>query len=161
MEFDFAGVLVFLGLAVGFCIFLMLLSRVLRPQAPSSEKGVVYECGERPTGSPWIKFNVRFYVIALIFVIFDVEVVFLYPWAVIFRQLGLFAFLEMLVFLVILFIGLAYVWKKGDLQWVRPEPRIIWNPAKPTPEGFGPGRGSERTETLAGRSSPAEGASAR
>jgi NADH-quinone oxidoreductase subunit A len=138
VDFHFAGVLVFLGLAVVFCIFLLVLSRMLRPSAPSSEKQVVYECGERPTGSPWIKFNIRFYVVALIFVIFDVEVVFLYPWAVVFRELGGFAFAEMLVFLGILFLGLAYVWKKGDLEWVRPEPRIIWDPAKPSPEEFRP-----------------------
>ena len=140
MEFDFAGILVFLGLSVVFVAFLLGLAWVLRPNAPSSEKKVAYECGERPTGSPWIKFNIRFYVVALIFVIFDVEVVFLYPWAVIFRQLGLFAFVEMLVFLLILFVGLAYVWKKGDLEWVRPQPRIVWNPAKPAPEEFRPSR---------------------
>jgi NADH-quinone oxidoreductase subunit A len=138
VDFHFAGVLVFLGLAVFFALFLLLLSRMVRPWAPSSEKRVVYECGERPTGSPWIKFNIRFYVVALIFVIFDVEVVFLYPWAVIFRQLGLFAFVEMLAFLLILFVGLAYVWKKGDLEWVRPAPRLIWDPAKPSPEQFRP-----------------------
>jgi NADH-quinone oxidoreductase subunit A len=142
VEFDFAGVLVFMGLAVGFSLFLLLLSKLLRPMAPSSEKQVVYECGERPTGSPWIKFNIRFYVVALIFVIFDVEVVFLYPWAVIFRQLGLFAFVEMLVFLLILFVGLAYVWKKGDLEWIRPRPKLIWNPAKPSPDDFLPAPGT-------------------
>ena len=66
-----------------------------------------------------IKFNTRFYVIALIFLIFDVEAVFLFPWAVVFRDFGLFAFLEMLVFIVILLVGLAYVWAKGDLEWIR------------------------------------------
>jgi NADH-quinone oxidoreductase subunit A len=129
VEFHFAGVLVFFGLAVAFVLFLLLLARLVRPSAPGSEKSVVYECGERPTGSPWVKFNIRFYVVALIFVIFDVEVVFLYPWAVVFKSLGLFAFIEMLVFLAVLFIGLVYVWKKGDLDWVRPQPRIHWDPA--------------------------------
>jgi len=136
VQFHFAGALVFLGLSVAFVLFLLLLSKLVRPAAPSSEKSVVYECGERPTGSPWIKFNIRFYVVALIFVIFDVEVVFLYPWAVVFRSLGLFAFVEMLIFLLILFVGLAYAWRKGDLEWVRPQPRILWNPAKPSPEQF-------------------------
>ena len=133
MEYDLAGILVFIGVGVGFSLFLLLLSKLVRPFAPGGDKTVVYECGERPTGSPWVKFNIRFYVVALIFVIFDVEVVFLYPWAVVFRQLGTFAFLEMLVFLLILFVGLAYVWKKGDLEWVRPQPRLEWNPA-PSPE---------------------------
>ena len=138
MEFSFAGVLVFLGLSVAFILVMLLMAKAVRPSAPSSEKSVVYECGERPTGSPWIKFNIRFYVVALIFVIFDVEVVFLYPWAVVFRDLGLFAFSEMLFFLAILFVGLAYVWKKGDLEWVRPQPRLIWDPALPSPERFRP-----------------------
>ena len=83
-----------------------------------------YECGEIPEGSAWVKFNVRFYVIALIFIIFDVEVIFLYPWAVIFQELtnnglGLLAFLEMFIFVLILIVGFAYVWIKGDLDWVR------------------------------------------
>ena len=72
-----------------------------------------------PIGDTRIKFNTRFYVIALIFLIFDVEAVFLFPWAVVFRKFGLFAFLEMLVFIVILLVGLAYVWAKGDLEWIR------------------------------------------
>ena len=83
-----------------------------------------YECGEVPEGSAWVKFNVRFYVIALIFIIFDVEVIFLFPWAVIFQELsmnglGLLAFVEMFIFVLILIVGFAYVWVKGDLDWVK------------------------------------------
>ena len=78
-----------------------------------------YECGEVPEGSAWVKFNVRFYVIALIFIIFDVEVVFMFPWAVVFQELGLLAFIEMFIFLTILLVGFAYVWVKGDLDWVK------------------------------------------
>jgi len=83
-----------------------------------------YECGEVPEGSAWVKFNVRFYVIALIFIIFDVEVIFLFPWAVVFQELsnnglGLLAFIEMFVFVLILIVGFAYVWVKGDLDWVK------------------------------------------
>ena len=83
-----------------------------------------YECGEVPEGSACVKFNVRFYVIALIFIIFDVEVIFLFPWAVIFQDLsasgfGFLAFIEMLVFVLILVVGFAYVWIKGDLDWVK------------------------------------------
>ena len=83
-----------------------------------------YECGEVPEGSAWVKFNVRFYVIALIFIIFDVEVIFLFPWAVVFQELsnnglGLLAFIEMFIFVLILIVGFAYVWVKGDLDWVK------------------------------------------
>jgi NADH-quinone oxidoreductase subunit A len=80
-----------------------------------------YECGEIPEGSAWIRFNIRFYVLALIFIIFDVEIVFLLPWAVVFTKLGAFAFIEGIVFIGILAVGLAYVWKKGDLEWVKTE----------------------------------------
>jgi NADH-quinone oxidoreductase subunit A len=127
VELHLASILVFMAVGAGFSLFLLLLAKLVRPFVPGGDKTVVYECGERPTGSPWVKFNIRFYVVALIFVIFDVEVVFLYPWAVVFRELGLFAFIEMLIFLLILFVGLAYVWKKGDLEWVRPEPRLHWD----------------------------------
>jgi NADH-quinone oxidoreductase subunit A len=83
-----------------------------------------YECGEDPVGDTRIRFNIRFYVIALIFLIFDVEVVFLFPWALVYKELGWLAFVEMLVFLAILFVGYAYLWRKGDLDWDKPAPRI-------------------------------------
>ena len=78
-----------------------------------------YECGEVPYGSSWVQFNIRFYVVALIFIIFDVEVALLYPWAVVFQRLGFLAFIEAFIFIVILLAGLAYLWKEGDLEWVR------------------------------------------
>jgi NADH-quinone oxidoreductase subunit A len=121
MEFHFATVLVFLLLAVAFVAVSLLLSRLLSPKKDEQFKGIPYECGEQPIGSPWVKFNIRFYVVALIFVIFDVEVVLLYPWAVAYKSLGLFAFVEMFIFLGMLFLGLAYVWKRGDLEWVKPQ----------------------------------------
>ena len=121
MEFHFATVLVFLLIGLAFVVLMLLLSRLLRPFAPGAEKASIYECGERPTGSPWIKFNIRFYVVALIFVVFDVEIVLLYPWATIYREMGLISFVYLLIFLVSLIEALAYVWKKGDLEWVRPE----------------------------------------
>ena len=123
MEFRFATVLVFILLGVAFVVFLLLLSRVMRPFAPGADKASIYECGERPTGSPWIKFNIRFYVVALIFVVFDVEVVLLYPWATIYKEMGVVSFVYLLIFLVSLIEALAYVWKKKDLEWVRPEVR--------------------------------------
>ena len=80
---------------------------------------MAYECGEEPIGDTRIKFNTRFYVIALIFLIFDVEIVFLFPWGVVYREIGMLAFVEMLIFIGILLVGLAYVWAKGDLEWIR------------------------------------------
>ena len=97
---------------------------IFRPHRPYPEKNATYECGEEPVGSAWIRLNVRFYVIALVFLIFDVEVAFLFPWALIYRHLGLFGFLEMAVFLLILLVGYAYVWVKGDLDWDKPKPEI-------------------------------------
>ena len=92
----------------------------MAPHKPNPIKNSTYECGEEPVGTPWIRFNTRFYVIALIFLVFDVEVLFLFPWAVSLKKLGLFAWVDMAVFIVILAVGLAYVWGKGDLDWVRP-----------------------------------------
>lgn len=109
--------LVFVGIALG-------AAAIVRPSRPNPIKNSTYECGEIPVGDPWVKFNVRFYVIALVFILFDVEVVFLLPWAVVFKQLGWFAFIEMIVFVVILISGFAYVWVKGDLDWERPVPHI-------------------------------------
>ena len=123
MEFHFATVLVFMVVGVGLAVFVLLLSRLLRPFNPSLDKSSIYECGERPVGSPWIKFNVRFYVVALIFVVFDVEVVLLYPWATIYKEMGIVSFVYLLIFLVSLLEALGYVWKKGDLEWVRPQVR--------------------------------------
>jgi NADH:ubiquinone oxidoreductase subunit 3 (subunit A) len=101
----------------------LLLWKVLRPSRFSEEKLTTYECGENPTGSAWVQFNIRFYVFALIFIIFDVEAVFLLPWGVVFKELGWLAFVEGLVFIFILVVALAYVWRKGDLAWVRAEDR--------------------------------------
>jgi NADH-quinone oxidoreductase subunit A len=119
----FAAVLAFLAVAVAFLVVNLLVWKVLRPSRFSEEKLTTYECGENPVGSAWIQFNIRFYVFALIFIIFDVEAVFLLPWAVVFRQLGVLAWLEGLVFIAILVVALAYVWRKGDLEWVRAEDR--------------------------------------
>ncbi|HOV98393.1 MAG TPA: NADH-quinone oxidoreductase subunit A [Bacteroidota bacterium] len=97
---------------------------LLRPSQSYPEKDSTYECGEEPIGSPWIRVNIRFYVVALIFLIFDVEVAFLFPWALVYKNFGVFGFLEMVVFLFILFVGYAYVWVKGDLNWDKPQPLV-------------------------------------
>jgi NADH-quinone oxidoreductase subunit A len=119
----YAAVLAFLVVAIAFLAVNLLVWKVIRPSRFSEEKLTTYECGENPVGSAWIQFNIRFYVFALIFIIFDVEAVFLLPWAVVFRQLGVLAFVEGLVFIAILAVALAYVWSKGDLEWVRAEDR--------------------------------------
>ena len=92
---------------------------LIAPSKKTNDKLVTYECGEESEGSAWLQFNIRFYVIALIFLIFDVEVVFLFPWAVVFKEMGLLALIEMGIFLLILIAGLAYVWVKSDLDWVK------------------------------------------
>ncbi|HTK82207.1 MAG TPA: NADH-quinone oxidoreductase subunit A [Bacteroidota bacterium] len=121
---DFGRVLVFFIIGAIFVAGGFVMSWIIRPRRGYPNKLTSYECGEEPIGSSWIKFNIRFYVVALIFLVFDVEVVFLFPWAVVFQKLGMFAFLEMLVFLAILLIGYAYVWAKGDLDWDKPKPQI-------------------------------------
>jgi NADH:ubiquinone oxidoreductase subunit 3 (subunit A) len=118
-----AAILTFMVLVVGFLVGGLVFWWVIRPSRFSEEKQTTYECGEEPTGNAWIQFNIRFYVFALIFLIFDVEAVFLLPWAVVFRRLGLLAFVEGLVFIAILAVALVYVWRKGDLEWVRAEDR--------------------------------------
>jgi NADH-quinone oxidoreductase subunit A len=120
---QFATVFVFLALSVAFVLITQVLSFLLRPHALHEAKQRAYECGEEPEGSPWVQFNLRFYLIALFFIVFDVEMIFLLPWAVAFNEmlaeLGAFAFWEMVVFISILVLGLAYVWAKGDLDWVK------------------------------------------
>jgi NADH-quinone oxidoreductase subunit A len=119
MLFNFANVLLFLTVGFAFVTLNLTLSRLFQTKIFTDEKYIPYECGEDPIGDTRIKFNARFYVIALIFLIFDVEIVFLFPWGVVFRQVGVLAFVEMLVFIFILLVGLAYVWVKGDLEWIR------------------------------------------
>ncbi len=92
-------------------------SKLLRPKGGGPERRTTYESGMEPIGGAWIQFNIRYYMFALVFVVFDVETVFLYPWAVAFNTLGLFAFIEALVFIAILIIALVYAWRKGALEW--------------------------------------------
>jgi NADH-quinone oxidoreductase subunit A len=121
---QFASVLVFMLLGAVMVFLMLAISRLLQPRDQTPAKLTTYECGEPPVGSSWVQFNIRFYVIALIFIVFDVEIALLYPWAVIFKQfifegMGALVFLEALIFIVILLSGLAYLWKEGDLEWVR------------------------------------------
>ena len=116
---DFGTVLVAAILGIIMVAVPLIVQSLVAPSKKSKEKLETYECGEESEGSAWLQFNIRFYVIALIFLIFDVEVVFLFPSAVVFKDLGLLAMVEMAIFLVILIVGLAYVWVKADLNWVK------------------------------------------
>ena len=115
---DYTIIGIFLLMGIGFVLITFLIAKLLRPHRPGNVKLQSYECGEAAMGSSWIQYNVGYYIFALIFVIFDVEVVFLFPWAVVYRSLGFFAFIEMLIFIAILLFGLIYAWKKGALKWV-------------------------------------------
>ncbi len=116
---DFGTIFLFALIGIILVYVPLLIQRLIAPKNITPDKVSTYECGEEAEGSAWVQFNIRFYVIALIFLIFDVEVVFLFPWAVVFQELGWLAFVEMAIFLLILIVGLAYVWKKGDLDWVK------------------------------------------
>jgi NADH-quinone oxidoreductase subunit A len=127
MYFQFSVALALTILAFGVSALLIGLQKLLAPSNPYARKLTAYECGEPPTGRAWINFNVRFYLIALIFVIFEVEVAFIYPVAAVFsdwvrRGQRVFALGELLIFLLILLVGLAYVWVKHDLEWVKQVP---------------------------------------
>ncbi|MDQ3795149.1 MAG: NADH-quinone oxidoreductase subunit A [Actinomycetota bacterium] len=105
-------------LVTGFVASVLVLARLISPSRRSSTKALNYETGETTVTDPWRPFPVRYYVFALLFLIFDVEAAFLYPWAVIYRELGVYGFVEMVVFVLILGVGLVYAWKKGALKWV-------------------------------------------
>ena len=149
------AIVVFLAVGILFLLANLGLGKLIRPYRPSVAKGEIYECGEKPVGTAWIQFDLRFYVVALLFVIFDVEMVFFFPWAVVFgsanragdvslpeaerlsaakniapgtmvapdagtmQLFAQFAFAEFLIFFAILLVGFAYLWRRGDLEWVR------------------------------------------
>ena len=116
---DFGTILFATVLGIILVAVPLMIQWLIAPSNKTKEKMETYECGEESEGSAWLQFNIRFYVIALIFLIFDVEVVFLFPWAVVFKEMGLLALIEMGIFLLILVVGLAYVWVKADLNWVK------------------------------------------
>jgi NADH-quinone oxidoreductase subunit A len=114
---NYVIVAIFLVLGILLPAVALTVGKLLRPHKPTAEKYTTYESGNEPFGEGQIRFNIRYYLFALMFVIFDVETVFLYPWAVAYKQLGLFALVEMCVFIALLAIGLLYAWKKKVLQW--------------------------------------------
>ena len=121
MLIDFGRIFVFMAVAIIFVIVAIVAAKLVRPSRPTKEKLMTYECGEDTVGSPWVKFNIRFYVVALIFLIFDVEIVLLIPWALVYKEFGMQGFLVGAIFLFLLGLGMAYEWRKGDLEWVRPK----------------------------------------
>jgi NADH-quinone oxidoreductase subunit A len=121
---EFGQVFIFILVGIVFVGIAIFMAYLIRPKRPTVEKHTTYECGEEPIGSPWQKFNIRFYVVALIFLIFDVEVVMLFPWAINYRDYGFYGFLVGAIFLIVLFIGMVYEWRKGDLEWERSSPII-------------------------------------
>ena len=117
MLIDYLPVLIYMLIAAGLIGVIVLLSELLGKKRHTPAKDMPYECGMDPIGDARHRYTVRFYVIAMFFVVFDIEAIFLYPWAVIFKSLGWFGFYEMLVFIGVLVVGLVYVWGKGALEW--------------------------------------------
>lgn len=128
---EFGEVLLFLIGGILFLVITFLVSRLIRPNRPNEQKLSTYESGEEAIGTAWTQFNIRFYIVALIFILFEVELVFLFPWATVFARKeliqetnglwGWFSFAEMLIFIFILALGLAYAWVNGLLNWVKPD----------------------------------------
>ena len=130
---EFGKIFIFLIIGIVLVCGTLFLSKLLALNRPTPLKLSSYECGEEPSGNSWVQFNSRFYVIALIFLLFDVEMIFIFPWTTVFAQKSLIAaneiwgwltFTEMFIFVAILLIGLVYVWRKGDLDWIRPEQKL-------------------------------------
>ncbi len=117
MADNYIAVGIYAVIAIVFPYLILFASSLLRPTKPEEEKYVTYESGILPTGEAHIQHYIQFYLFAIIFAVFDVETIFLYPWALVFRSLGFLAVVEMFIFIIILVIGLAYAWKKGALEW--------------------------------------------
>jgi NADH-quinone oxidoreductase subunit A len=117
MLIEYLPIFIFFVVAVGFALVTLFLSAILGKRKITPQKMIAYECGMDPIGEARKRFSVKFYIIAVLFIIFDIEAVFLYPWAVIFREIKIFGLMEMAVFIAILLVGFVYVWKKGALEW--------------------------------------------
>jgi NADH-quinone oxidoreductase subunit A len=149
MYFDYLNILVFAGVGLIFVFANLIVASIIRPKRKTDVGLETYECGEETIGDAWIRFDIRYYTVALVYVIFAVEIAFLFPWAVVLRDvmaadgagvgaaagagIGAFALVEGVLFIVILFLGLAYVWAKGDLDWV-----LSWNAPHYQPPGERP-----------------------
>lgn len=109
---------VFLVVAYGIVTIALTVSKLFQTKKPAEAKLAPYECGNIVSGDPRIQFKIRYYVFALLLIVFDVEMIFLFPWALVFKSLGLFAFIEMVIFIAILLLGLLFTWRKGALKWI-------------------------------------------
>lgn len=114
---DYFPILAFIVVALAFGVGSLVLSHWAQPKLPDPEKLSVYECGSEPFSDARMPFPVRYYIIAMLFVIFDIEIIFLYPWAVAFDKIGLIGVIEMVIFIALFVIGYVYAWKKGALEW--------------------------------------------
>ncbi len=114
---NYTPILIFIILALGFGLVTLALSYLVQPKYPEDEKLSVYECGSEPFSDSRMPFPVRYYVIAMLFVIFDIEVIFLYPWAITFHELGVIGLIEMMIFIGLFVIAYVYAWRKGALEW--------------------------------------------
>lgn len=146
MGFDFGAVLVFALVAIGFALGGITLSRIVGPRIPNPEKASIYECGERPIGVAWFNFNPRFYLVALVFVIFEVDIALTFPVVAVFREwtmaapgggpdLAWVAFVELFLFTFILVVALAWVWAHGDLEWVKNLSKASYGAPEPGSDG--------------------------
>ena len=144
MGFDFSAVLAFALVAVAFALGGITLSRVIAPRVPSADKSSIYECGERPVGVAWFNFNPRFYLVALVFVIFEVDIALTFPVVVVYRRWvestplrAWSALVELTTFTLILVVGLGWVWARGDLEWVKKlaEKKAVARQAPPAQAG--------------------------
>ena len=118
MPSGYLPIFIFLVVAASFPVLALLVAKLIRPSVPGVTKLEAYECGIKAASDSRGRYTVRFYIIAILFVIFDVETIFLFPWAVLYKSLALFGFIEMMVFLAILIVGYVWVWKKGALEWI-------------------------------------------
>ncbi len=124
MLFQYAVVIAFILLGLGFVFICLSVGLLFRPRLANKEKATIYECGERPIGEAWFNFNPRFYILALIFIVFDVEIAITIPVVVVLRQwiqqgLGILAFIEILLFLFFIALALVYVWRNNDIHWLK------------------------------------------
>lgn len=117
LPLNYWPIIIYFAVAIAFGVFTISVGYLLRPSRPDPSKLSPYECGCPPVGDAREKFSVRFYIIAMLFVLFDLEAVFMYPWAITFDSLGMLGFVEMLLFIFILLVGYLYAWKKGALEW--------------------------------------------
>jgi NADH-quinone oxidoreductase subunit A len=117
MLIEYLAILIFIAIAVAFALFAVAASALLGQRKPTAIKQAPYECGMATIGSSFRRLPIKYYIIAMLFLLFDIEVVFLYPWAVVFREFKVFAFVSMVVFIGILLIAYVYIWKKGALEW--------------------------------------------